>query len=110
MTLGLLFIAFIVFSVISVLGILLLFLTKDERKKKGIFYFLAVWGMLIAVFSATSQPSNYIVAQLIAWAFGFLSIAGLVVHYKAKVKARCYAAYLLVSASSILGVLHLFVL
>ena len=110
MALGLFFITFIVASVISILGILLLFLTKDAKKKKGIFYFLAVWGILIAVLSATSQPTNYIVSQMIAWAFGFLSIAGLVVHYKSKVKSRCYAAYLLVSASSILGILHLFVL
>ncbi len=109
MALGLYLILFMGLSVISILGILILFLTKNEGRKKGIFYFLAVWGMLIAVLSATSLPTNYLISQLIAWALGFLSIAGLVVHYKAKTKTRCYTAYALVSASCVLGILYMFI-
>lgn len=109
MALGLYLILFMGLSVISILGILLLFLTKNETRKKGIFYFLALWGMLIAVLSATSLPTNFLTSQLIAWAFGFLSIVGLVIHYRAKEKARFYTAYALVSASCVLGILYMFI-
>ena len=41
--LGALVILFVVMSVVSVIGILLMYLTKEEKVKKGIFYFLIAW-------------------------------------------------------------------
>ena len=42
--LGALVILFVVMSVVSVIGILLMYLTKEEKVKKGIFYFLLSGG------------------------------------------------------------------
>ena len=59
MALGLLMILFIVMSVISVVGLSLLYLMKNPGARQVIFYIMAVWGMIIAVISATSLPTNY---------------------------------------------------
>ena len=110
MALGSLLILFVSMSVISILGIGLLYLLKDEKKKRVVFYALAVWGMLISAFSATSQPTNMVYQQLIAWGFGFLSVIGILVHVKAKNDASYKIARILVVLSVVLGVLKLFLL
>ena len=48
MALGMILVLFIAISVVSGLGILFLLLTKNEKVKKGMYYFLAVWGLVIA--------------------------------------------------------------
>lgn len=108
MALGLLMILFIGMSVISGLGILFLYLIKDAQRKKRAFYLLAVWGMIIAVISATSLPTNYLVSQLVAWGFGLLSVIGLLVHVKAKSQSQYNAAYLIVTISVVAGMIKLF--
>ena len=108
MALGILFLMFVSMSVISVLGILLMFLLKEGGMKKGIFYFMAVWGMLISAWEATSLPTNYIAQQMIAWAFGILSVIGLVVHIRAKGKQHITISYILVTVSVVAGMLKLF--
>ena len=110
MALGSLLILFVSMSVISILGIGLLYLLKDEKKKRVVFYALAVWGMLISAFSATSQPTNMVYQQLIAWGFGFLSVIGILVNVKAKNDASYNIARILVVLSVVLGVLKLFLL
>ena len=74
MALGLLLVLFMVMSIISVMGLVLLFLLKGEKGQKAVFYFMAVWGMVIAWMTANSYPTNYIKEQLIAWAFGALAV------------------------------------
>lgn len=108
MALGVLMILFIGMSVISGLGILFLYLIKDAQRKKSVFYLLAVWGMIIAVMSATSLPSNFLVSQFIAWSIGLLSVVGLLVHVKAKTKSQYNVAYLLVTISVVAGMIKLF--
>lgn len=108
MALGILTILFICMSIISGLGILLLYLIKEEKKKKIIFYSLSVWGIIIAVFSATSLPTNYVGSQLVSWGIGVLSIIGIIVYLKAKTKLQYQVAYLLTTASVVFGMLKLF--
>lgn len=108
MALGILLIAFMVMCVVSGVGFALLFLLRDERMKKIIFYILAVWGMGIAALGAMSLPSNYVPAQLLSWGFGFLSVVGILVHLKAKSKTQLGIAYLLVLVSIVLGMMKLF--
>lgn len=66
MALGLLLVLFMVMSIISVMGLVLLFLLKGEKGQKAVFYFMAVWGMVIAWMTANSYPTNYIKEQLIS--------------------------------------------
>ena len=77
MALGLLMIMFVAMSVISIGGVILLFLLRNEKVKKGIYYFMTAWAMFVAIYSATGMPVNYVMQQVIAWGIGFLSVAGL---------------------------------
>lgn len=108
MALGLLMIMFVAMSVISITGLLLLFLVKSMSVKKGLYYFLTVWGLFIAYLGATSFPTNYVVEQMISWAFGFLSVAGVLLFIKAKERAQYLVAYALVAVSVIGGLMRLF--
>ena len=106
MALGVLLIIFIVMAVVSGLGLAFLYLVKNEKIKNGLFYFLTVWAMGIAVMNATGLPSNYIGQQLIAWAFGFLAVGAIIVKIKKPEKANL--AYLLVTVAVLCGMAQLF--
>ncbi len=109
MALGILMILFVGMSVISILGLLLMYLLKGEKAKAAAFYIMAVWGMAVSAMSAVSLPGNYTGQQILAWGFGFLSVAGLLVHIGSREKSRRMAAYLLVTISVIGGILKMFV-
>lgn len=110
MALGILMILFLGMSVFSVVGLSFLYLMKSPGARQVIFYIMAVWGMVIAVISATSLPTNYTLERLITWAIGFLSVAGIVLHIRsAEDKARI-AARLLVTVSVAGGIIKLFLL
>ena len=110
MALGLLLVLFMVMSIISVMGLVLLFLLKGEKGQKAVFYFMAVWGMVIAWMTANSYPTNYIKEQLIAWAFGALAVIALLVQICAKSERSFLTAKVLVAASVVLGMVALFVI
>ena len=110
MALGILLIMFIAVSAISVLGLALLLLVKNEAVKKGIFYALSVWGMLLAVYAASSLPTNYVLQRVETFGIALLSVIGLLIHLGAKANAMRYAAYGLVAVSMFLGIMKLFVL
>jgi len=108
MALGILNLIFIRIGIISVLGIALLYLTKNKEFNKVLFYFLAIWAMLIAIMRATSLPSNYIMQQIIALGIGFFSVIGIVVYIKADASKTYQIARGLVTASVVIGVINLF--
>ena len=99
-----------VMSIISVMGLVLLFLLKGEKGQKAVFYFMAVWGMVIAWMTANSYPTNYIKEQLIAWAFGALAVIALLVQICGKSERSFLTAKVLVAASVVLGMVALFVI
>lgn len=102
----LLLIMFIVLAVVSGLGIAFLYLSKNPKVKTGLFYFLAIWSMLIAFINATSHPSNYITQQIIAWGLGFLAVIAIFIKVKNPNKATL--ANLLVTASAVFSLVDLF--
>ena len=108
MALGLLLVLFMVMSIISVMGLVLLFLLKGEKGQKAVFYFMAVWGMVIAWMTANSYPTNYIKEQLIAWAFGALAVIALLIQICGKSERSFLTAQGLVAASVVLGMVALF--
>lgn len=110
MALGLLLVLFMVMSIISMMGLVLLFLLKGEKGQKAVFYFMAVWGMVIAWMTANSYPTNYIKEQLIAWAFGALAVIALLVQIFGKSERSFLTAKVLVAASVVLGMVALFVI
>ena len=98
-----LLIIFIALAVAVGLGVTFLFLAKNKKVQTVLFYFVAILGMIIAMMSATSYPSNYVIPQVIAWVFGFLAIAGIVIKNKDATLAKW-----LVTLSAVLGLLQLF--
>ena len=109
MVLGILMMLFIGMSVISILAITMMYLLKNEKAKKGMFYFTAVWGMAIAVLSYTALPQNFGGEQVAVWIIGFLSVAGIIVHIKSKTKAQYLTAYTLAALSVVIGMIKLFI-
>lgn len=99
-----LLILFVVLTVAVGLGTAFLFLTKNPKIQKVLFYFVAFLGMLIGGLCATSLPSNYVGQIILAWAIGFLSIIGIIVWVK---KYESVAKWM-VTASAVLGLVQLF--
>ena len=103
-----LIITFFVMSIISILGIVFLFLTKNEKIRKILFYGLAVWGLVIAYCNALMHWSI-----LPAFGFGGLTLAAIFLHIfgKKKEKEKCLlAARVLVAASVVLGMVNCFLI
>lgn len=82
MALGYLLIFFVFILVISILGISLLFFLKNRKIKNLLFYFLAVWSILIDYLNASSLPTNYLGQQIMAWLFGSISIIAIIINLK----------------------------
>ena len=108
MALGMILVLFIAISVVSGLGILFLLLTKNEKVKKGMYYFLAVWGLVIAWLTSSSLPNNYMNGKLIAWGISALGVVGIFVYLKAGAKGQRQIAYAMVIVSVVAGVMRLF--
>lgn len=108
--LAFLLILFIILSIVSVVGIIFLFLTKNSNIKRGVLYFLSVLGMIIAYMNATSNASNYISNQLVAWAFGFLSIAAIILQLVKKTDKTLLISSLLTTASVVFSMVDLFLI
>ncbi|MFV0516286.1 MAG: hypothetical protein ACK5MV_02710 [Aminipila sp.] len=107
MALTVLFILFVIIIIVSVLGSAFLLLVKSPKLKSGLFYFLAIWSMLIAFLSATSLPTNYIFSQIISWAIGFIGIVAIPIKIKCPLPKGQKLANILVIISVILGMIKL---
>ena len=108
MALGLLMILFVGLSVISILGLLLLYLVQAPQKKKGIFCFLALWGLLIAALSASGLPSNYLGSRLTAWGIGLLGIIGMAIYLRSESKTLSFLSYFLITVCVVGGILYMY--
>ena len=110
MALGLLLVLFMVMSIISVMGLVFLFLMKGEKGQKAVFYFMAVWGMVIAWMTASSYPTNFIKEQMLSWGFGALAVIALLVQICGKSEKSFLTAKILAAASVVLGMIALFII
>ncbi len=108
MALGYLAIMVGIVAVISVLGVVLLFCIKEQRVKNWICYFMAVWGIALAVINVRSLPTNDIAGKIMAGVFAAFCLAGIILGIPGDPKRRRTAAYLLVSAGVLCEVLLMF--
>lgn len=106
MALGTLEVIFIVMVLVSGIGIALLYLIKNQNIKDGLFYFLVIWGIVVAYMNVTRLPSNYQVEMIIALVFGLLALLGL--NIKILKPEKRNVAYLLVTVSILTSMVHLF--
>lgn len=107
-SLALLVIVFMVMSVISILGVILVFLAKNEKTRKGILYFLAVWGMIIACCNVRMIPSYMTGEVLLAWGLGALGVAALLIQLCTKKENSFKVARILAVASVVVGMIDCF--
>lgn len=99
MALGILLLFYVGISAVSIVGFLGLYLVKNERAKKVIFYIMSIWGIALAAVRAASLPVNWIGQRTFALGLGVLCIAALAVHIKAGKTRGKNAAYLLLTVS-----------
>lgn len=103
-------ITFLVMSVLSVIGVSLLYLAKNEKIKKGIFYFLAIFGMIIAWCNVAGIPDAWFGEIFLAWMLGGLSVVALLLQLCTKWEHRTKIARILVTVSVVVGMLDTFII
>lgn len=106
--LGALVITFMVMSVISVIGVVMLYLSKSEKLKKGMFYFLSIWGMVIAYCNMIGPASLYTEELVFAGALGALSVVALLIQLCLKKENTFNIARILVTVSVVAGMIDCF--
>jgi len=109
-SLALLGIVFMVMSLVSVVGVILLYAVKNEKVKKGIFYFLAIWGMIIAYCGVLSTPEYMLGEVIISWILGGLSVVALLIQLCMKNEKRFLIARVLVTVSVAAGMIDCFMI
>lgn len=105
-----LIVAFLGMSVISVLGVVLLFLVKNEKWKKGIFYGLGLWGLVIAYCNLQTTFSYMAGSIFVAGGLGLLAIAGMLIGIFSKKEKSFQLAQVLVAVSVIAGMADTFLI
>lgn len=106
--LGALVITFFVMSIISVISLVLLFIAKNEKLKKRLFYFLSVWAVIIAYCNVRSLPGYWIGEIMLAFAIGALGIAGLLFNLISKKENKFQIASIMVAVSVAAGMIDCF--
>ena len=109
-SLDLLIVVFMVMTGVSVFGLLLMYLVKNETVGKLIFYGLAVFGMIIAVFNALSTPDTYLIEAIIGWGIGAVSAVALLIQIIRKNERSFLIARILVTFSVVAGMANLFLI
>ncbi len=102
--------AFIILSAVSVLGLVLMFVIKNKKVNRILFYVMSIWGMILAGISAFMIPTKDIIMQLLAWGFGALGASAMMVQICSRQKNRELISKLLVVFSVMLGILGVFLL
>jgi len=108
--LGLLVITFFAMSIVSIIGVVLLFLSKNEKLKKGMFYFLAVWGCVIAYCGVLSEPGYMTQDIVFTLASAGLGIVGFLIQLISKKENKFQIARILVAIAVIAGMINCFLI
>lgn len=103
-------IAFMVMSLVSVVGVILLYAVKNEKFKKGMLYFLAIWGMIIAYCSVLSTPEYMPGAVIFSWVLGGFGVVALLIQLCMKHEKRFQIARVLVTISVVAGMIDCFMI
>ncbi|MBE5951956.1 MAG: hypothetical protein E7260_10255 [Lachnospiraceae bacterium] len=106
--LGALVITFFVMSIVSIGGMVLLYLSKNEKLKKGVFYFLAAWSMVVMYCGILMSDGFYFANGPIALVLGALGIAGVLIQLFSKKENKFKLAEILVMISVAAGMINCF--
>ena len=107
--LGLLVIVFVAMVAVTIAAIVLLFVMKNEKRKKFLVYIMAFLAIYIAWANAQSSPlPQYLNEALLGWGIGAVGAVGLLFQIFAKTKKQDTCAKFLVMISVIAGMVELF--
>lgn len=108
--LGMLVITFVVMSFISIMGVALMYLIKNQKVQKGIFYFLSIWSMIIAYCSVLGTPEYMFGSVVISWLLGALGVTALLLQLCVKKDKAFLIAKIMVTVSVIAGMFDCFMI
>ncbi len=103
-----LIVTFFAMSFISILGVILMFLVKNEKWKKGLFYGLSIWGLVVEYCNVQTHFSYMIGGIAMALGFGAFAVAAILVKVFGKSEKSLKAAQLLAAVSVAGGMIDLF--
>ena len=106
--LGALVITFFVMSIVSIGGMVLLYLSKNEKLKKGVFYFLAAWSMVVMYCGILMSDGFFFANGPVALVLGALGIAGVLIQLISKKENKFKLARILVTISVVAGMVNCF--
>lgn len=108
--LGALVVTFFVMSIISIIAVVLLYWQKHEKGKKGLLYFLSVWGVIISYCGVLSTPDYMTGEILVTLGIGALGIIGLLIQLISKKENKFQIARVLVTISVVAGMIDCFII
>lgn len=108
--LGALVITFFVMSIISIASVTLLYLSKNDKLKKGLLYFLSVWSVVVAYCGILSTAGVVFANGLFSIIFGLLGIAALMIQLISKRENKFQIARILVTISVVAGMINCFMI
>jgi len=106
--LGALVITFFVMSIIGIGGIAFLYLSKNEKFKNGLFYFLAAWSMVVMYCGILMSDGFFFANGPVALVLGALGIAGVLIRLISKEENKFKVARILVTISVVAGMINCF--
>ena len=108
--LGALVVTFFAMSVISIIALVLIYFLKNEKVKKGLLYFLSVWGIIIAYCGVLSTPGYMTGEILITVLIGTLAAIAFLMQKFSKKENKFQIARILVSISVVAGMIDCFLI
>ena len=109
-SLALLVIVFLVMIVVSAIGIIAIYLVRNETIRKGLLYFLSVFGMFVAYCAVRSTPSYMTGSILISLGFGLLSVIAVLIQLCMKRENKFQIARILATVSVVAGMIDCFMI
>ena len=108
--LGALVVTFFAMSIVSIAAVALLYLSKNDKVKKGLLYFLSVWAVVLSYCGVLSTPDYLITEILISLVWGVMGIAGLFIQLISKKENKFQIARVLVTISVVAGMIDCFMI
>ncbi len=108
--LGALVITFFTMSIISIVAVALLYLSKNDKLKKVLLYFLSAWSVVVAYCGVLSTGGFAFSDGLFSIVFGLIGITAPFIQLISKNENRFQIARILVTISVVAGMVDCFLI
>lgn len=108
--LGALVITFFVLSIITIVALTLMYLLRNEKVKKGIFYFAVGWSIIVTWCNLLMAIGFELSGLLSAFGLGALGIGALLYQIFSKRENKFLISRILVTISIVAGMMDCFII